>query len=1189
MIRKRTVKMLAFLTAVCVFSQTMPFSLQNSGENAVEGGKNEIRFAGLNVYAGEEPQEAGSQTALIGERFEVNGIGYKKLTENTVQLADWEGAVGNIDIPEKVPGTNLTVVSIGKGVFQDNAQIYQVNMPDTILDIGAYAFSGASWTTITTLPPNLISIGEGAFTAACRHEGMEEYDLVIPDSVTAIGKAAFSSQNYIRSVKLPKNLTRLEAETFRDCEKMTEITFPENLKSIGSYAFLNCKLLDHVDLPDSITEIKSSAFSKCTSLTSITLPEQLTVLSGGLFSGCSSLESITLSANLDTIGGNAFERCTALKEIRIPEGVTRLGAGLFNNCQTEPTVYLEGSLSYVHVWFCGTDYSLRPQCDLEIHCIDEQSAARLFSVGHKNIKINGQAYEAEEADMQFDCGGFTYVILDPEQKLVRLKGKAADAEKVTGELNIPQNVTDADGVEYTVTEIGYRAFPGWQLTKVVFPDTVVHIEKEAFENCTTLTEIHLPVGLVSLGNRAFSGCTGLTGSITVPDSCIDISNGLDGTGYSEIILSKNITEIAQNAFSRCNNLKKITLPENLTKIGFGAFQGLTELEEVSIPKHLGEIEEIAFNGCVKLKEAPLSDELVSIGINAFNGCTALSGTLVIPDSVEVIMGGAFEGCTGLSAVQAGNGLKLLTGGALPDVEKLIAYDSRVFDILKQNANFTEDAAKLLWDGKSNVPAGAQVWVEDDLVISDSIEIGEGASVTIAPEASVTVAEDGELIIGETGSLAVVTGASVTIDGAVINSGAVDAGGRIVINGELTNAGTGTIAANGEVTINGAVTNNGAIDGSGSFQILQGTLGGNGSYGAGMQFTFDLKESMVADTGDAVYSVTPVSPEPEVSVPLGDDKIVFEKNIDFTYSYENNTAPGQADVTVTPKADGKLTGSPVTKHFMIHKANQEAPEECILTFEQNADNKTFTAVIAEVEGAEYSFDGENWSEENKKEDCQPKTEYTVYIRMKETTTHFASPCAEKTLISPEIRISVTSPEELAAPELKPLKAAAGKTGVYVQVEVNPVSSSDRYEIYRTAGTQTILVKTTESGKTMIQDENPVINAKYYAVAVSKDGKVKSKPGSQKEIKFSKATKIKKVSGSSKGITVTWKKIKNAKKYVLYRSTKKDAGYVKVKSLGKKKLSYLDKKAKKGKKYYYKVVVLTKSQLSLMSKASKKVKK
>ena len=1139
--RKGILKMLAFMTAVCVFSQTLLFPVQNSLG---------IEFAGPNVYAAEENPEENPKGSLIGERFEADGIGYRKLTEDTVQLVDWEGASGNIEIPEKVPGTNLTVVSIGKGVFQDNAQIFNVDIPDTITDIGAYAFYNASWSWITVLPKNLISIGESAFFACCNAR-KEEYDLEIPDTVISIGKRAFSSQGYMRSVKLPKNLTRLEERTFASCEKLASITFPENLKSIGTYAFENCKMLDNVELPDSLTEMEGNAFYNCTGLTNITLPDQITVLKRNLFSGCSSLKSITLPANLKTIESSVFANCTALEEIRIPSGVTRLYAGWFHNCQTAPTVYLEGALSYVHVWFCGTDYSVRPKCNLEIHCVDEQSAARLISVGHKNVKVNGEAYEPEESDMQFDYDGFTYVILDPEQKLVRLKGKAADAEKVTGELNIPQEVTDADGTKYTVTEIGYRAFPGWKITKVVFPDTIVHIEKEAFENCTTLMEMELPAGLVSLGSYAFKGCTGLTGSITVPDSCIDIDNGLDGTGYSEIILSKNITKLADNAFSSCENLEKIVLPENLTEIGYGTFQYCKELQDVNIPQHLKKISEKAFLGCEKLKKAPLSDELVSIGVDAFKGCTSLSGTLVIPDSVEVIMERAFEGCTGLSGIQAGDGLKLLTGGALPDVEKMTAYDSRVLEILKQNTNFTEDAVKLLWNGKGDIPAGTHVWVEEDLEISGSIEIGEGATMTIAPDVSVTVAEDAELTIGENGRLVISEGASATI--------------------------------------NGTLTNNGAIDGSGQFHVLSGTLSGNGSYGAGMQFTFALTESMVADVADTVYSITPAAPEPKVSVSLGDREMVFEKDVDFTYGYANNTACGQADVTVTPKAGGRLAGNPVTKHFAINKADQAAPEECILTFEQNADDKTFTAVIAEVEGAEYSFDGETWSEENRKSDCQPKTEYTAYVRMKETATHLASPYAQKTLTSPEIKVSVVPEKELAAPEIKSLKASVEKMGVYVQVEVNPVANADRYEIYRIAGTKTTLVKTTGSGQTLIQDENPVISAKYYAVAVSKDGKIKSKAGSQKEIKLSKATKIKKVSSSSKGITITWKKVKAAKKYVLYRSTNKKSGYVKLKTLGKKKLSYLDKKAKKGKKYYYKVVVLTKSQPSLMSKASKKVKR
>ena len=606
---------------------------------------------------------------------------------------------------------------------------------------------------------------------------------------------------------------------------------------------------------------------------------------------------------------------------------------------------------------------------------------------------------------------------------------------------------------------------------------------------------------------------------------------------------------------------------------------------------------------------------------------------------------------------------------------------RVLDILRLNTDCTGDEAKLFWDGKSDIPAGAQIWVKDDLVISGSITIGAGAAVMITPDGSVTVAEDAELTIEEGGRLEISAGASVTIDGALTNNGSIEGdgeitvsgiltnggsiegtggltvegtltnngsieeSGEITISGELTNSGTmegtggltvegtltnngsieefgeitisgeltngGTIKAsgaitvdgtltngesiieNGGLTVNGTLTNNGTVEGSGKLTV-DGTLEGTGSFGDGMQMMFSLTKEMVADTEDVVYSVTPSAPEPEVSVSLGTKKIIFEKDADFTYSYADNTMPGLAELTVTPKEGGRLKGNSVTKSFTIQKAGQSAPQECILTFEQNDDGKTFTAVIAEIEGAEYSFDGETWSEENKKPDCQPETEYTAYIRMKETETHTASPYAEKTMIAPklqttEVKPPVTQEKELAAPEIQSLKAVAGKAGVYIQVEVTPVADADRYEIYRVAGTKTTRIGTTASGQTMLQDENPVKSAKYYAVAVSGDGKLKSKAGGQKEIKLSKATKIKKVSASSKGITITWKKVKNAKKYVLYRSTKKNSGYTKIKTLGKKKVSYVDKKAKKRKKYYYKVVVLTKSQPSLMSKASKKVKR
>lgn len=67
----------------------------------------------------------------------------------------------------------------------------------------------------------------------------------------------------------------------------------------------------------------------------------------------------------------------------------------------------------------------------------------------------------------------------------------------------------------------------------------------------------------------------------------------------------------------------------------------------------------------------------------------------------------------------------------------------------------------------------------------------------------------------------------------------------------------------------------------------------------------------------------------------------------------------------------------------------------MTFTQNSDGETFTAEIAKVTGAEYSFDGTTWSAENRKTDCLPDTAYTGYIRFAETDEFNPGPAASVT--------------------------------------------------------------------------------------------------------------------------------------------------------------------------------------------------
>ena len=178
----------------------------------------------------------------------------------------------------------------------------------------------------------------------------------------------------------------------------------------------------------------------------------------------------------------------------------------------------------------------------------------------------------------------------------------------------------------------------------------------------------------------------------------------------------------------------------------------------------------------------------------------------------------------------------------------------------------------------------------------------------------------------------------------------------------------------------------------------------------------------------------------------------------------------------------------------------------------------------------------------------------------------------------------TPATVEAPSIKAVKAAAQKKGVFVAITVNAVAGADHYAVYRTANGKTVLVGNTKSGGTVLTDKNPAAKkASYYAVALSSDGKEISGKGQAKTITMAQTAKLKKVARTFQGMTIKWAKSKQAVKYVIYRSTKKVSGYVRIATVSKKKLSWLDKKAKKGRKYYYKIAVRAKGKVSLMSKA------
>ena len=109
--------------------------------------------------------------------------------------------------------------------------------------------------------------------------------------------------------------------------------------------------------------------------------------------------------------------------------------------------------------------------------------------------------------------------------------------------------------------------------------------------------------------------------------------------YGRISFVADISAIANNAFSGCENLIAIIMPDRITAIGREAFKECSALASLSLPKNLLHIGVQAFSGCSTLSDINIPTKLLSIGESAFEGCNNI-GQIVI-ESIELWFGIAF--------------------------------------------------------------------------------------------------------------------------------------------------------------------------------------------------------------------------------------------------------------------------------------------------------------------------------------------------------------------------------------------------------------------------------------------------------------------------------------------------------------------------------------------------------------------
>ena len=304
-------------------------------------------------------------------------------------------------------------------VAGENKQSGEISIPASV------AYKGREF-SVTSI--------NGAFS-----DNNELTKVTIPKSIESLGARAFEGCSSLQWISGLNNITELGVACFAGCASLTAIDLPEGLKKIGSQAFKGCVGLYSISIPNTVNSIGSEAFQDCSSLSDIQLPPMIANLSKGLFQGCSSLDNLEIPHSIVTIEDNVFAGCKGISSIIIPANLQQIGNGVFDGCIGLTQISIEAASSPLSVGYNKTSSDARTP---------------LFEDCPLSNVIMGRDIESSSRDRNYNSIGC-----------------------------FSSNIS---------------------LTEVAIGENVSSIEEGAFRNCSNLKSISIPQSVVSIGEWAFA-------------------------------------------------------------------------------------------------------------------------------------------------------------------------------------------------------------------------------------------------------------------------------------------------------------------------------------------------------------------------------------------------------------------------------------------------------------------------------------------------------------------------------------------------------------------------------------------------------------------------------------------------------------------------------------------------------------
>ncbi len=450
------------------------------------------------------------------------------------------GYVGNdteVIIPETI--ADCPVTTVYDRAFAENKTITSVTIPESVKEIGMFAFLDCENLTEIKLPSGLEAIGGDILSNTAYSLDSKNWDgaLLYVDNYLLKGTDQIEGD-----VKI-KDGTKLIADfTFSYNRNITSATIPASVKTIGSYAFSSCIDLSSVTLNEGLEVIGFGAFEN-TSISEVKVPKSVITIEGWAFAD-TKIETFEISENVTKIDDTTFDGCTTLKSITVDSNNKKYYS-------TDGILFEKSEFD-----FMGDTLILYPSSK------------------------EGESYTIPENIEYLGYNAFTNLVylkeLNVPAKVDLFTGFSSTGLENVNIAEAHEDYKSVDGVVYSKDGSILIYFPGGRnVEKYEIANTVKETDVNSIAGNPYMKELTFPEGIEKVSEYSVSLCENLT-TINLPSSLTEISKDFVKYCTSLTTINYNGTKAQWEAFN--------------TSITFPMF---TETEGVYLYCTDGEIELIA--------------------------------------------------------------------------------------------------------------------------------------------------------------------------------------------------------------------------------------------------------------------------------------------------------------------------------------------------------------------------------------------------------------------------------------------------------------------------------------------------------------------------------------------------------------------------------------------------------------------